>query len=172
MSRNYDYAPDEFDLREAGEVPVGVHRTPPPKWKAMLPFLLVIVIAAAVGIGGALYLSRGFGDEEPTATAPADPDETGEEPAPETPAAPCPWDGNLTVEDLACVEPAPEPVVDYSLTVRVLNNAGITGEAGRGRDGLIEAGFASASAGDVTGGDALHKCAMEVCPNRLGNCKP
>lgn len=60
------YPEDEFD--EAGKLyPVGAYRQAPSKWKAVLPFLLVLLLAPALAWAAVSFLTSG------TSTAPTTP---------------------------------------------------------------------------------------------------
>ena len=54
---NESYAPDEFDNPPAG--PVGVHRGPKSLWSRMVPYVVVLVVAAVCGLA-VWTLTSGF----------------------------------------------------------------------------------------------------------------
>lgn len=61
------YPKDEFDV--AGEdMPVGMHRPQPSRWRHVIPFLLVLVIAPLLGWGAShLLTSRGTAPDQSSA---------------------------------------------------------------------------------------------------------
>ncbi|MDD9205074.1 hypothetical protein PU560_01175, partial [Georgenia sp. 10Sc9-8] len=73
----YDYPEDEFDVAGRNRGPNGAHRTPRPLWRALLPFLVVLV-AAPLLAWGLVTLIGGQDEPAPQATSQAE-----EEPAEE-----------------------------------------------------------------------------------------
>ncbi|MDO5721839.1 MAG: LytR C-terminal domain-containing protein [Actinomycetaceae bacterium] len=60
----HEYPEDEFD--EAGkDAPAGVHRQPQSQWKAVLPFLVVLVVAPLLAWGAATFYTSQRGTVEP-----------------------------------------------------------------------------------------------------------
>ncbi|ACZ31948.1 hypothetical protein Xcel_2942 [Xylanimonas cellulosilytica DSM 15894] len=169
MSRSqYPYPPDEFDVRGPDDAPVGVHRAPRTRWSSLWPFLLVAVVAVAVAVGGVMFLSRDTGtaddanEPDTTVTEPVDGAGDGEEPADgevdgevpadgETPADGEEPDGESPADggaDLAALLEA----ANLGAHVRVLNDSGISGEAGRGKEALEAHGFTQVEAGNLESG--------------------
>ncbi|WP_166850621.1 LytR C-terminal domain-containing protein [Isoptericola sp. BMS4] len=171
MSKShYSYPPDEFDVRGPEGTPVGVHREPRSGWSSVWPFLLVIVICGGVAVGAVTFLSRdgepstppaaeqsggaaagdegsGSGDEATDgATDEGASDETSEEPADEPSE-----ESSEEPSDDASEEPSQDvaalvDAADTSAYVRVLNDGGPSGEAGRGAEALEAQGFTTVQA--------------------------
>ena len=83
MSReDYPYEEDEFDVLGADRTPQGVHRAPVPRWRQLLPFAVVIVLAPLLAWVGVSALSGNFGGDSeetpPAATATEEQDADGE----------------------------------------------------------------------------------------------
>jgi hypothetical protein len=158
----YPYAPDEFDAPAQQGAPVGVHRTPRSGWSKTWPFLLVAVVFAGLAYGGVALLSDNGSNEAPPQAESTDPaaGETEETPAEETPAEETPAEETPVEEppveetpaapDLATLMAAADP----SAYVRVLNDSGIGGEAGKGKDALDAQGFSNTVATDYQDGPA------------------
>ncbi|GAB2467670.1 LytR C-terminal domain-containing protein [Xylanimonas ulmi] len=176
MTRSqYAYPPDEFDVRGPDDAPVGVHRAPRSRWRGVWPFLLVAVVAVAVAVGGVMFLSRdpGSADDTSTATqateAPGDAGDT-DATDPATGDATDPAEGDVTdpaegdATDPAGGEATEAPTggasdlatllaaADKGAFVRVLNDGGPAGEAGRGRDALAGQGFTQVEAANYPAG--------------------
>jgi len=79
---DYPYEEDEFDVLGADRTPQGVHRAPVPRWRQLLPFAVVIVLAPLLAWVGVSALSGNFGDDSeetpPAATATEEQDANGE----------------------------------------------------------------------------------------------
>lgn len=152
-SERYDYPEDEFDVAGRERGPRGSHRRPRPLWRTLLPFLVVIVAAPLLAWGAVSLLSGGDDDPapaaQPTASAPAaettapEGEPTAEPPAgePTEPTEPAaePTDEETTAEE----ETTEAADVDYTVTISVLNGAGVSGLAGSAVEQLAGAGFAN-----------------------------
>lgn len=145
MSR---YEEDEFDRAARERGPRGVHRPVQPRWKRLLPYLVVIVAAPILAFATISILNKDNAPD-PAADSTQTAEVTGEAtatdvteapPGEEPPAEPAPE------ESAAEPEPEPEPDVRFDTTVVVLNGAGVQGIAGRGADRLESAGFTSTQA--------------------------
>lgn len=144
------YPEDEFDVAGRDRGPEGVHREPPSLWRALAPFLAVIVVVPLLAWGAVSLLSGGDG-QEPQA-----------DPTPVTTVAPtdAPTEGGTTGEptgeptasEEATSEPGPDADVVLTTSVSVLNGAGVSGLAGDVATVLQEAGFTSVGAADYTAG--------------------
>ncbi|WP_162616442.1 LytR C-terminal domain-containing protein [Xylanimonas allomyrinae] len=188
MSRTqYPFPPDEFDVRGPDDAPVGVHRAPRTRWSSVWPFLLVAVLAVGLAVGGVLYLSRdpGTGDVADGTTqgpsqddgAPADDttaDPGGEATDPASPAGEEPTDGEQGDDATpgATTDPASDvtallQAADTGALVRVLNDGGPAGEAGRGRDALAAKGFTNLEATNYpAGGSGVTETTIWYAANR------
>lgn len=144
---NYQFPRDEFDDYETRPTPVGVHRAPRSTWNRLWPFLLVAALFSSVAIAAVLLLTR----PQEIADVPADPPYLITDPAngngdePQEPAEPA---DNEYPE-------APDPAVNYDVPIRVLNDTGPSGEAGRGRDRLADRGFTNVVADNFPGDSGL-----------------
>ncbi|MDN5963907.1 MAG: LytR C-terminal domain-containing protein, partial [Actinomyces sp.] len=151
------YPKDEFD-RAGEDMPVGMHRPQPSKWKSVLPFLLVLVLVPLLGWGASLLLtSRGVvtpesGSSSPSQSGPVqsgdqDGGTTGEEDQ----------SGASTPPPAATPTPTPTPSespaaeVDHNVVISVLNGTGTQGLAGEKAALLNQAGFAGTSAANADG---------------------
>lgn len=149
------YPEDEFDRTDGLGLPAGVHRTPRSAWSKTAPFLVVVVLCAALAVAAVYVLSRTPGSPldqssaSPSASAPA------EEPAAEDPAAEDPAAEDPAAEDPAADPETPAepevPVADTSVAVRVLNATGRSGAAAGAADTLSGAGWSDVSADNYTG---------------------
>lgn len=165
--REYSYPPDEFD-RLAGAVTHGAaHRARKSRWRAIVPFLLALVLGGvlAYGVIWALPKFANFTPSQlassvgiaPTPTAPAGeatptPEKTTAKPD-ETTAAPTPKPEKTTATPTPTPEKTEKPVtVDRSTAIRVLNATRTQGLAGKGVSALNQDGWTNAAAGNYTGG--------------------
>lgn len=164
-STRYPYEPDEFDAPAPAGAPVGVHRAPRSAWSRTWPFLMVVVLAGALGVGAVAYVSN---SEDPPVIASSDDGaatddgETTDEPtdaATETPT------DEPTDEPTETEEPTEEPTEETvempgdpalaDLTARVVVYNDITtgnaaGQAGAAQGVLVnEVGFGSVEAADA-----------------------
>jgi len=149
---NYQFPRDEFDDYEARPTPVGVHRAPRSRWSRLWPFLLVAALAGSIGVVGIWSLTRAQ-------------DITGPQEAPPAIIEPTPGTDDDNGED--AYEPGDpgyengdeyqqvEANVNYEVSIRVLNDTGPAGEAGRGRDRLTEHGFTNVVADNFPGDSGL-----------------
>lgn len=161
------YPEDEFDRIDELGLPAGVHRTPRSAWSKIAPFIVVVVLCAALAVAAVYVLSRTPGSPldqssaSPSATAE---DPAAEDPAAEDPAAEDPAAEDPATEDPAAEDPSAEPEVpaepeaspvDTSVAVRVLNATGRGGVAAEAADTLSGAGWTGVSADNYTG-DSLN----------------
>ena len=155
-----DYPEDEFDRAGRDRNPQGVHRSPRPVWRALLPVALVVVLAPLLAWAG-ITLLGGVGDDAPAVTATATtepspaPEPTTEPPAAEPTAEPTPEPEATSPE--ATSEPTPEPTeeestpaVKYSAQIAVLNGSGVNGLAGDLVAELSSEGFSGGAAADYS----------------------
>jgi len=145
---DYPYPEDEFDVLGADRVPQGVHRAPLPRWRQLLPFLIVLVLAPTLAFVAVRALSGDDGDpsaggpatsQEPTSeetTAEAGDEETTTDPGTDEPST----------EEPSSEEPGTE--VDRSIQIWVLNGSGVGGLAADTVAVLEEDGWLDANAAD------------------------
>ncbi|MGC0249333.1 LytR C-terminal domain-containing protein [Pseudactinotalea sp. Z1748] len=177
MSRqDYPYDEDEFDVLGADRTPQGVHRAPVPRWRQLLPFAIVIVVAPLLAWAGVSILSGNFGSEpDPTPAVTATEDQTEEETEgengdgengtdPESTEEDEPENGdgeNGTDEDNGEAgdeateeDPTDDPVdLDRDVRILILNGAGVAGIAGSTAETLNNEGWTNTSTADY--GQAL-----------------
>lgn len=159
MSReDYPYDEDEFDVLGADRTPQGVHRAPVPRWRQLLPFAIVIVVAPLLAWAGVSALSGEFGadpqetppaatetvpgedEDDPEETEPEegngteDPEENGTEDD----------DGNGTEEE----SPADEADLDREVRVLILNGTSTVGLASTASETLMAEGWTNTSTAD------------------------
>lgn len=139
------YPPDEFDVDDPGTGRRGAHRAKPNPLVAVVPLLMVTVAVVAVIVGTMTLLGGPGGEPAPV----ADPDLPASEPAePSEPAAP---ETSAPPSETPTTEPEPEPTVDQSLPVTVLNGVGVAGLAGDTAERLTAAGFNVVGSDNFTG---------------------
>lgn len=154
---SYPYPEDEFDAAEDLDGPRGVHRAPRSRWRAMLPFAVVLVVFAGLGVGVLQYLSNadvdlpaGLGSGATAAEDPAG-DEAAEgegDAAGEGGEATDP--GGDVAEDPGTAEPE-APAADLAALVTVFNAAKVSGLAGETAAKLTTAGFTNVKTGNHDG---------------------
>ena len=139
------YPEDEFDVAARDRGPEGVHRRPPSLWRALAPFLAVIVIVPLLAWGAVSLLSANDGEEPPLDPGPAATAPATEQPAPAETAEPTPT--------APAEEPEPAaPEVVRTTSISVLNGAGINGLAAQVAGELQADGFTTVGAADYTSG--------------------
>lgn len=162
---DYDYPPDEFDQPPAPGQSVGIHRAPQSKWSKVWPYLVVIIIFAALAYGLVTWFASqspksdtGSGPR-PTATQPTDPTESSaEESTDASPTAPEEETSAEPEETETTTEAEPEPTeeettadLDLGVAIRVLNATNRGGLAASGVNRISNAGWANATAANYTG---------------------
>lgn len=143
--QDYPFPEDEFDVLGADRVPRGVHRTPQPRWRALLPFVVVLILAPMLAYLGVSYLANLGSSSSSSAAATASPTPS-ETVAEETPAAEeTPTEETPTEEPVET--PTPEPVdLQRDAAIFVLNGAGIDGLGADAVARLESDGFTTVSA--------------------------
>ena len=161
------YPRDEFD-RAGEDMPVGMHRPKPSKWKNVWPFLAILVIVPALGWAAATALSR-----QQTATVNNAPSPAASAPSAAAPSA------SPTADAAAPAEPTPsasssssassEP--DHGAVIQVLNGTGTQGFAGQQAQILNQAGYAGTSAANADGWSTQTSTVFYEDPRMEGTAK-
>ena len=158
------YPEDEFDRLAPDAVPSGAHRAPRSRWSRFAPFLVVVMVSAALAIGAVYYYyarspaAPVTADPTPSVSAPADPTDgtdpdteavtDGESPDAAEPEAPAEPEASAEPEET--VEP-PAATVDTTTPVRVLNATTRSGVAAGAANTLTAAGWTDVVADNYTG---------------------
>lgn len=155
MSRDdYPYPEDEFDTLGADRTPQGVHRAPLPRWRQLLPFLIVLVLAPTLAFVAVRAVT---GDDGGPGTDPTTASSTTEAATTDDPESGDPesGDGTETTDAEEPTEPesteettTPEADLDYSTTIWVLNGSGVSGLAAETVTALEGSGWQDANAAD------------------------
>lgn len=148
MSRDdYPYPEDEFDALGADRTPQGVHRAPLPRWRQLLPFIIVLILAPTLAFVAVRALSGDDGGNAPTGsqTSTTEPATTGE-PTSEESAEETTGEDQTSTEEATTDEPAAD--LDYTTQVWVLNGSGVSGLAAQTVEVLVADGWQDAIAGD------------------------
>lgn len=175
MSTEYRYPEDEFDVAARDRENVGIHRIPTPLWKRLLPPILVVVLAVALGWG----LLKFFGSDGDSGAPSASPTQTqsegtddggdngsgegsgdaggegqgdaggeGQGDAGGDAGGEGNGDGNGNEGSSAPVEAEPPAEVHKDFNVSALNGTRINGLAGRTKAKLESVGFTKVLAAD------------------------
>jgi hypothetical protein len=156
---SYPYPEDEFDAAEDLDGPRGVHRAPRSRWRALLPFAIVLVVFAGLGAGVLLYLANsdvtlpaGLGSGTTAGDDAGDgaTDGEGDAAAEDGGEATDPAQGGDTAVDPPPTEPV-APAADFGAAVTVFNAAKVAGLAGETAETLTSAGFTNVDTGNHTG---------------------
>lgn len=181
MSKQHDDFPiDEFETPQLEFRRPGVHRTKKSVWRKLMPFLLVAVLCAALGVGSVFLLTRNpdsrvaeyLGEVAGTESVSPEPSQSpSEEPADEEPAVDSDSGDGTTDEpadtpseeptadpnDQPTTEPTDEPTeqataeVDRTSSVRVLNAGARQGTAGALATKLKNDGWTTVEAANFEG---------------------
>lgn len=144
-------------------MPVGMHRPQPSKWKAVIPFLLILVLVPLLGWGANhLLTSRGGGSasESGTSTSQSAPGTEATQSEAQSSASSQPSESqtpsatpteSATPSTSPSASATPTPTVDHNVVISVLNGTGTSGLAAQKVTILNNAGFAGTSAANATG---------------------
>ena len=166
---NGTYAPDQFDNPPAG--PVGVHRGPKSAGSRMLPYLVVLLVAAACGLAvwmltsGALEGGRMPWQSDTSAVASstaapssaassaasssaASPSQTASGSASPSSSSASASSSSASASASSSASSSPSSAVDKSSSVLVLNGTGRNGYAAQKVSTLAAAGYTNATAGN------------------------
>lgn len=140
---DYPYPEDEFDSLGADRAPLGVHRAPLPRWRQLLPFLIVLVLAPTLAFVAVRAFSAGGGEPggQETTTTQA---QTTEVVTTDEPTSAEPTSAEPTTE--ASTEPTAD--LDMGVQIWVLNGSGVSGLAADAVAVLASAGWQDATADD------------------------
>lgn len=156
------YPRDEFDV--AGEdMPVGMHRPQPSRWKAVWPFLAILVIVPLIAWGASVFLTNRH--DSGTASQPSSNTVVGSESGDSSAERQSGREDRDSSDGSAsgaaapqapqsaesATPAAPEPIIDHNVKISVLNGTGTQGLAARKVSELAEGGFGGASAGNADG---------------------
>lgn len=137
----YPYPEDEFDSLGSDRIPQGVHRTPTPRWRTVLPFVVALILAPALAYLGVSALS-GSGTPEPAATSVTSALPTAEPTGEETP------EPQETAEATPTPEPTPTGDVQRAAQVFILNGTPTEGLGATAVAALTADGFTDLTADD------------------------
>lgn len=139
---DYPYPEDEFDALGRDRTPQGVHRAPLPRWRQLLPFLIVLILAPTLALVAVRVLSGGEpGAAQGPTTAPSSQESTtAEETTTEEPSE--------TPSTAETTETTPPADLDLSTQIWVLNGSGVSGLAADTVAVLEENGWQDANADD------------------------
>lgn len=163
------YPRDEFDA--AGEdMPVGMHRPQPSKWKSVWPFLVILIVVPLLAWGASSLLTNRPTSSNTAATPTGQSEAQSAQSAPETTqSAPAEQAESAQSEPVTEPEstpaPANEPIVDTNVKISVLNGTGQNGLAARTAEKLTAAGFAGAATGNATGWETEDSTVYYQDPN-------
>ena len=146
------YPADEFENPE-DLGPVGAHRKPRSRWRPVVPFLLVLVLAPLLAWAVTALMQRNQDAPEPQ-SAPESAQSAVVEPAQSAPVVPEEPQSEPEPAPEPEPEPEPEPQVDRAAGVLILNASGRGGYAGQMQGTLSGDGFTAVSVGNGQGAAA------------------
>lgn len=141
-------------------MPVGMHRPQPSKWKAVWPFLAILVIVPALAWGASTLLtqrSTNTSDQPSTPQSASQAQSSAQSSAQEDAqsdaqsAAEVPEPAAQEEAPQSDPEPSAAEVVDYNAKISVLNGTGTAGWAAQNVSTLANAGFPGATAANAEG---------------------
>lgn len=145
------YPKDEFDFA-ADDMPVGMHRPEPSRWKNVIPFLVILIAVPVLAWSLSQFLTASHETAQSVAASNtvSRPQSDVMQSAASAPEAP-----QSTPADAPASEPAPEHVhgaeINYNVLVEVLNGTGVQGLAAEKVAALNGAGFPGATAANAQG---------------------
>jgi hypothetical protein len=150
------YPKDEFD-RAGEDMPVGMHRPQPSRWRSVLPFLVILVVVPLLGWGAShLLTSQGLGGAQSDTSAPtSQPAQSsqssgGQSSSEASPSGtPEPSESATPEETTPTPTPTPTQSVDYNVVISVLNGTTVQGYAAEAAAQLNNAGFPGTSAANA-----------------------
>ena len=153
MPVSSQYPKDEFD-RAGEDMPVGMHRPQPSKWRSVIPFLIVLLVVPLLGWGFSQMLtSRGVVTSQSGQTSTSQSGAPAQSPAPseaqsgeESSPAPAEPEESPSPEETPTVAP-----IDHNVAIEVLNGTGVAGYAAGEAAKLNAQGFAGTTAANANG---------------------
>lgn len=150
-----EYPKDEFDL--AGEdMPVGIHRPVPSRWRAVWPFLLLLVVVPLLGWGASHLLVKDDSSDEvaQSVLSAQSGEESGAQSGERSGVDVAQSDAAQSVREqdsAPAPQPAaePEPQVKHDVAISVLNGKGVPGLAAEKAGVLGGVGFTNTSTGNA-----------------------
>lgn len=154
------YPKDEFD-RAGEDMPIGVHRQEPSKWKNVWPFLVILVVVPLLAWGATTLLTQrnatNTASQSASSTVTQNQSQSDRQQSEEkaqsaaeenqvAPAVPEPAPQAETPQ-----EPSQSETVSYNAAISVLNGTGTSGWAAENVATLANAGFAGATAANASG---------------------
>lgn len=150
------YPKDEFDLA-ADDMPVGMHRPEPSRWKNVIPFLVILVAVPVLAWALSQFLTSNTDADQSAGanTVATGPQSAPGAPAPQEPQSE-PQSASTGEEPAPAEQPQSEPptqaaAVNFNVVVEVLNGTGVQGLAGEKADALKAAGFQGVTAANADG---------------------
>lgn len=155
MSVSSQYPKDEFDL--AGEdMPVGMHRPQPSRWKNVIPFLVILVAVPVLGWGASQLLTSSstvtVQSGAPTVSNQVQSESQSNAVVEEPQSVPAPEPDPAPQSDAPQSEPPSQAAqINYNVAISVLNGTGTQGLAANKAAALNEAGFPGTTAANADG---------------------
>lgn len=141
-------------------MPVGMHRPQPSKWKAVWPFLAILVIVPLLAWGASTLLmqrSTNTADQPPTPQSASQPQSSAQSSARDNAqsdaqsAAESPMSAARQETPQSDPQPSAAQVVNYNAKISVLNGTGTAGLAAQNVATLATSGFPGATAANAEG---------------------
>ena len=190
MGVSSQYPPDEFD-RAGEDMPLGMHRAKPSKWRAVIPFLVILIVVPLLGWAASQYLtSRGNSEQsgaDTVVTVQQSAAQSGTE-SNDSVVVTQPSQGSQSGGETSATQaptPSPSPTetsqeqeVDMNVKIGVLNGTGQNGYAAEKAAILNQAGFPGTEAANANGwltevstvyyGDPALKASAQKIADTLG----
>ncbi|MDO5733499.1 MAG: LytR C-terminal domain-containing protein [Eubacteriales bacterium] len=133
----HQYQKDNFD-RDADNHPAGVHRRPVPRWKEVLPFLIVLIVFPLLAWGASSIIAQEVSPSTKNSQLPQSQESSQEA----EPTADAPDEEAQTDKEEPEPEPSKPPVdLKKDSRIAVLNIDAASGTAARTRDALSADGY-------------------------------
>lgn len=174
---DHTYPADEFDAASSRIRPLGTHRSPPSRWRRVLPYLVVLVVFPLLAYGVVTWLSDSdvlpvVGPTEQGEAGTADEPSTGDAGTDTGAEAGQDGSGDTTDDPAATTAPtAPVPEPDLSRPVEVYNATNRTGLAAGAADQVRAAGFTSVTSGNWSDEDPPSSVVRYSAEDDLGTAQ-